>query len=138
MPLTLPTDTRHLAPETRQYELFGKPLGDGWPRRKLTIGLAVWGGWIVFLLLLGMPLTWRISWPVYLFPPSVLFVLSTRVDDSGRMALMGWYDALLARLPSRRQVIRNPLLDLGGYNPEPIRIVAATTQLMPMTSLGAK
>jgi hypothetical protein len=54
MPLVLPTDTQHLQLETRQYELFNRPLGQGIVRRRLYVGAAVCVVWFAVLLVAGV------------------------------------------------------------------------------------
>jgi hypothetical protein len=61
----------------------------------------------------------------------------TRVDDSGRMALLGWYDAVLARFPRRRVVIRNPLMGTTRHIPQILR-VAVSTELHPSRDIAAR
>ena len=110
MALQLPTDTASLRLETKQYELFNKRLGNGIQRRVLTIGVAVAVPWVILLLLVGVPLFSRFGPQAYIVPPFILVYRAIRRDESGRMAVMGWYDKALARKPSRRRPTRNPLL----------------------------
>ena len=110
MALQLPTDTASLRLETKQYELFNKRLGNGIQRRVLTIGVSVAVPWVCLLLLLGVPIFSRFGPQVYIVPPFILVYRAIRRDESGRMAVMGWYDKALARKPSRRHPTRNPLL----------------------------
>ncbi|WP_142065314.1 hypothetical protein [Pseudonocardia kunmingensis] len=86
--------------------------------------------WFALMLLVGVSLASRFGPTLYVVPPFVIIFLGTRTGEDGRMNLLLWYDALLARLPSRRRVIRNPLLVLGNYRPTPIRITV-TTELHP-------
>ena len=110
MALQLPTDTSSLRLETKQYELFNKRLGNGIHRRVLTIGAAVAVPWVSLLVLMGVPLLSRFGPQAYLVPPFILVYRAIRRDESGRMAIMGWYDRALAHRPSRRRPTRNPLL----------------------------
>ena len=110
MALQLPTDTASLRLETKQYELFNKRLGNGIQRRVLTIGVAVAVPWVTLLLLVGVPLISRFGPQAYIVPPFILVYRAIRRDESGRMAVMGWYDKALARKRSRRRPTRNPLL----------------------------
>ena len=128
MPLILPTDTQYMKLQTRQYELFNRPLGQGIERRKLFIFGAVCGVWIVLLLAWGVPILDRWSTFLYIAPPVGLCVLGTRIDDSGRMAMLGWCDALLARMPARRRVLTNPLLLDGTYRPS-TEWISTTTEI---------
>lgn len=130
MPLTLPTDTTHLRFETRQYELFNRPLGQGIARRKIGIATAAGVVWVLVMLIFGVnPLT-RFGPTLYLVPPFLFVYFGTRTDESGRMNLLVWYDALLARLPGRRRVLGNPLMQLGEYTPEVVTF-AVETELHP-------
>lgn len=130
MPLQLPTDTQHVRLETRQYELFNRPLGQGIARRKMAIGIVTAVAWWSILLLCGLSPFWRFGPMIYIVPVFLFVWRGTQKDESGRMQLLQWYDWLLSRLPSRRKVITNPLITLGGYKPEIIRI-EATTELHP-------
>lgn len=134
MPLQLPTDTPHLQLETRQYELFNRPLGQGVSRRKMGIGVVVCMVWFTLMLLVGLSPVSRFGPMAWIVPPFAFVYVGTKADDNGRMTLLLWYDALLSRLPSRRQLIRNPLLSLGGYIAEPIRMGAEMTELHPRTA----
>jgi hypothetical protein len=131
MPLQLPTDTSHLQVETRQYELFNRPLGQGISRRKMGVGVVVCCVWFTLMLLIGLSPMSRFGPMVWIVPPFALVYLGTRAGEDGRMALLLWYDALLARLPSRRKLIRNPLLALSDYTAEPIRMSGQMTELHP-------
>jgi hypothetical protein len=108
--LQLPTDTSSLRLETKQYELFNKRLGNGIQRRALAIGVAVALPWVCLLLLVGVPLFSRFGPQVYIVPPFILVYRAIRRDESGRMAVMGWYDKALTLKGSRRRPIHNPLL----------------------------
>lgn len=134
MPLQLPTDTQHLHLETRQYELFNRPLGQGISRRKMGVGVAVCLVWFTLMLLVGLNPISRFGPTIYIVPPFAFVYFGTKAGDDGRMNLLLWYDALLARLPNRRKRIRNPLLSLGDYKPEPIRIEPEMTELHPRSA----
>jgi hypothetical protein len=110
VPVQLPTDTQHLQLETRQYELFNRPLGQGIPRRKLYLGAATSGVWFLIMLIVGVDPLSSLGPVLYIVPPFALVFLGTKVGDDGRMAYLRWYDAILARRPSRRRPQRNPLL----------------------------
>ncbi len=134
MPLQLPTDTQHLQLETRQYELFNRPLGQGIARRKMYVAVVVCVVWFALMLLFGLNPISRFGPTLYIVPPFAFVYFGTKAGDDGRMNLLLWYDAILARLPSRRKIIRNPLLSLGDYKAEPIRIDAQMTELHPRTT----
>ena len=59
---------------------------------------------------MGVPMLSRFGPQAYLVPPFILVYRAIRRDESGRMAIMGWYDRALAHRPSRRRPTRNPLL----------------------------
>lgn len=126
MALTLPTDTAHLRLETRQYELFNRPLGQGIPRRKIAITAIVGGVWLLLMAILGVSPLSKFGPMIYLVPPFLVVFFGCRTDESGRMNLLVWYDAILSRSPNRRRTIRNPLMTFGGYTPAPIRITTQT------------
>ncbi|MCK2239983.1 MULTISPECIES: hypothetical protein [unclassified Crossiella] len=117
MALSLPTDTAHLNYQSRQYELFDRPIVKGIDRRKMFITIIVALAWFIPLALLGVSPLWRFGPTLYLAPVAAVVILGTRVDDSGRMAMIGWYDRILCRLPSRRSVIDNPVLDYSQHVP---------------------
>lgn len=132
MALQLPTDTASLRLETKQYELFNKRLGNGVQRRVLTIGVSVAVPWVCLLLLLGVPLFSRFGPQVYIVPPFILVYRAIRRDESGRMAVMGWYDKALSRKPSRRLPIRNPLLPSVATAARGPQRLAVTAVLQPV------
>ncbi|GAB2992356.1 hypothetical protein [Saccharothrix stipae] len=124
--MRLPTDTVHLKLQTRQYELFGRSLGRGVERRALLIGAVGFALWWAVLLLLDMPILHRLSPLVFLVPPVVFVLYGTRRDDTGRMMLAAWRDWAQFRMPSRRAVIGNPLLEITGRRSDPIRLLVTT------------
>lgn len=134
MPLQLPTDTQHLQLETRQYELFNRPLGQGIPRRKLYLGVLVCIVWFTLLLVIGVNPLSKFGPMVYIVPPFATVYLGARMGDDGRMAALRWYDALLARLPRRRRRIRNPLLPMAGSEPGLIEVESGITELHPRSA----
>ena len=131
MALQLPTDTASLRLETKQYELFNKRLGNGIQRRVMTIGVAVAVPWVLLLLLLGVPLFSRFGPQAYIVPPFVLVYRAIGRDESGRMAVMAWYDKALAFKPSRRRPTRNPLLPGVATKPRGPQRLAVTALLQP-------
>lgn len=138
MALSLPTDTQHLQLETRQYELFNRPLGQGIVRRRLYLGAAVCVVWFTVLLVVGLNPLSRLGPALYIVPPFATVYIGTRTGDDGRMTALRWYDAVLARLPSRRQRIGNPLLQSAGVpTPTPIRIDGHMTELHPHSGSAA-
>lgn len=136
MPFQLPTDTQHLQLETRQYELFNRPLGQGIPRRTLYLGVGVCVVWFTILLIIGVSPLSRVGPLAYIVPPFATVYLGTRVGDDGRITALRWYDAVLARLPKRRRHIRNPLLAVVRGTPVALRITGGMTELHPHTGHG--
>lgn len=134
MGFQLPTDTQHLRLETRQYELFNRPLGQGIVRRRLYIGVAVFGAWCGLLLLIGLNPLSRLGPLLYGVPPFAFVYMGTRAGDDGRMAAMRWYDAVLARSLRRRTPIRNPLLAAAAGQRQLLRIDRHMTELHPHTT----
>ncbi|GAA1308826.1 hypothetical protein [Saccharothrix xinjiangensis] len=128
--MRLPTDTVHLKLRTRQYELFGRPLGRGVERRIMLIGVVGAALWWAILLLLGVPILHRLAPLAFLVPPVVFVLYGTRREDTGRMVVAAWWDWLLFRAPSRRRAIGNPLLSLHGHRARPVPLMV-TTQLVP-------
>lgn len=127
MPLHLPTDTGHVRPSTKQFELFGRQLGSGVDRRRLIIGGLFAMLWVLLVAgLLGVSPLGRFGPLLYIVPPAFLAILGTRIGDDGRMALMRVYDRLLARRRSRRRVLRNPCLPAAARTPEPVRLTVHT------------
>ena len=71
------TYTRHFDLETKQHELLGLDLGEGFSRRSLILGLilyALWSGSL--LLLLGLPS--RYTFTLYFLPPLIVTVYGTQ------------------------------------------------------------
>jgi hypothetical protein len=131
MALQLPTDTQHLALDTRQYELFNRPLGQGISRRRIYLAALVCLLWWVPLAVLGVnPLT-RLGPTLFLVPPFVVVYFGTRTGDDGRLALMRWYDAVLAITPARRRVIHNPLLPAAASTPATVRLDHLIVEIHP-------
>lgn len=138
MAFSLPTDTQHLQLETRQYELFNRPLGQGIVRRRLYLGAAVCVVWFTVLLVVGLNPLSRLGPALYIVPPFATVYIGTRTGDDGRMTALRWYDAVLARLPSRRVRIGNPLLEAASEpTPTPIRIDGHMTELHPHSGNAA-
>jgi hypothetical protein len=131
MPVQLPTDTPHLHLETRQYELFNRPLGQGIPRRKLYLGAITFVAWALLLLLFAVNPLSRLGPFLYVVPPFALVFFGTKLGDDGRMNLMRWYDLLLARTPRRRHRIGNPLQPADKNGARPIRIDGCVTEIHP-------
>ncbi|MFE9751020.1 hypothetical protein ACFYOT_39460 [Saccharothrix saharensis] len=123
---------------TRQYELFGRSLGRGVERRILLIGAVSVALWWAVLLLLGMPILHRLSPLVFLVPPVVFVLYGTRRDDTGRMMLAAWRDWARFRMPPRRAVIGNPLLDITGHRPQPIRLLVTARLVTSTPDAGKK
>lgn len=142
MALTLPTDTAHIAFESRQYELFGQPISQGIRRRRMGIGavvVVVWAGLMLLILvgICGLPLINQYIGLIYVAPPAGALVLAYRVDETGRMAVNSFYDWLRSRLPGRRRIIRNPLSAHPHRQRQVVRmIVVAKIRHAPQGSDG--
>lgn len=136
MPLRLPTDTQHISLRTRQYELFGRSLGQGVERQSLLIAAIAVIVWWTLLIIIGVPLLTRFSPLVYLVPPAAFVINSTRRDDTGRIVLVRWWDWLLSKRPSRRRTITNPLLELNRPAPLVLRITVASELVHGPDDLG--
>lgn len=128
--MILPTDTTHLRPETRQYELFNRPLGHGIPRRQITVFTIAAAVWWTLLGVIGIDPLWTLGPMAYLVPVVAFSFTATRRDASGRMAMLAWYDWLLAGLPRRRARVTNPLLPAAARTRHPFR-VSVTVELHP-------
>jgi hypothetical protein len=131
MPLTLSTDTRATRLETIQYELLGKRLGTGIPRRTLIVAAATTVPWLVLMLLVGVPLLSSLGPATYLVPPFLVTYRGLRRDPSGRISLIRWYDRLLAHRRSRRCPVRNPWLSTPLFRTRPATVTSAATVLVP-------
>ena len=83
------------------------------------------------LLLVGVPLFSRFGPQAYIVPPFILVYRAIRRDESGRMAVMAWYDKALACKPSRRRPTRNPLLPGVATRPRGPQRLAVTALLQP-------
>lgn len=128
MPLQLPTDTQHFRLETRQYELFHRPLGQGISRRKMLIGFAVIAAWSMLLAVMHVSPLGTVGPVLYLVPPVGLVIFATRVGDDGRMILVRWYDAAWARTPRRLAPIKNPLMEVPA-SARTVLVLRVTTAL---------
>lgn len=136
MPLELPTDTQHLRLDTRQYELFNRPLGQGISRRKMAIVAVIAVVWGTIMAVIGVDPLSSFGPSIYLFPVFYASWRGTTVDESGRMNLLVSYDWLLARLPHRRVVITNPLVVIPPRPRAPFG-VDITAELHPAPPGGA-
>jgi hypothetical protein len=86
---------------------------------------------VILLFLMGVPLLSRFGPQAYIVPPFIVVYRATRKDESGRMAVMGWYDKALARKPSRRLRVRNPLLPGVATKARGPQQLAVTALLQP-------
>ena len=130
-PLLLPTDTRATRLETVQYELLGKRLGTGIPRRTLIVAAATTVPWLLLMLILGVPLLSSLGPACYLLPPFLVSYRGLRRDGSGRISLIRWYDRVLSRRGSRRRPVRNPWLPTAVFQLRPATVITAQTLLVP-------
>ena len=137
VPMELPTDTQHIRLETRQYELFNRPLGQGISRRTMAIVCLIAVIWSAVMAAAGVNPLSAYGPSVYLFPIFLASWKATAVDETGRMTLLSWYDWLLARMPHRRRPITNPLLRIPDGSGGPFA-VSITTELHPRPGDGAR
>lgn len=128
MAVALPTDTSHLRLETRQYELFNVPLGQGVSRRRVGFGAVTCLVWWGLLAAAGLSPFWAFGPALFVVPPFAVVFVGTSVGDDGRMRMVRWYDAALGRWPGRRAPIGNPLLPVIGDEVMRLRVV---TELRP-------
>lgn len=109
MTYPLPTDTRHVSIEGRQYRLFNKvDLGEGIPRTTALIVVLITVPWVVLMITFGVGLAGGLLM-VYLMPPAVLSFFAIRPDHGGRPSYAKWLDH--ARWLMRRH---EPLIPLPG------------------------
>lgn len=101
------TLTKHLALETNQYELFGKDLGEGVPRRGLVFGMVVSVLWVLLMApILGFPSEWTLS--IYMIPPALIAYFAWqkgRQHGDRRRRATEWAVALRYALVGHRPVI---------------------------------
>lgn len=102
----LPTDTAHVAIESRQYRLFRFDLGEGVVRAKMLVGALIVGSWFTVLGILGV--SFLDHSPFYLVPSVLLSWAAVRTDDGGRPAYALWLDRGRFWLRRRRPMIDAP------------------------------
>lgn len=92
MTYPLPTDTRHVSIEGRQYRLFNRvDLGEGIPRTTALIVVLISVPWIVLMAVLGVGLSGG-QLMFYLLPPAALSFFAVRPDAGGRPSYATWLD----------------------------------------------
>ena len=90
----LPTDTRHVRIESRQYEIFNFDLGEGIVRSRAVVAAIIVLGWVIIAAIAGVPLLSQFGPACYLGPPAVLAFFALRTDNGGRPAYALWWDHL--------------------------------------------
>lgn len=133
MSVRLPTDTQHLNVEARQYELFGRRLGQGIPYRVVWPTVAAFAVWLPVMWLVGLYSAGSVYLACFLSitPPVLAVMTATRRDDSGRMAGVRAWDRVLALRLSRRRAIRNPLLAGADYARPTVSFTYGLTEVRP-------
>lgn len=108
MTYPLPTDTRHVSIEGRQYRLFNKvDLGEGIPRTTALIVALITVPWIVLMIILGVGISGTLL-VFYLLPPAVVSFLALRPDGGGRPSYAKWLDHVRWRMRRHEQLIPLP------------------------------
>lgn len=108
MTFPLPTDTRHVSIEGRQYRLFNKvDLGEGIPRTTALIVVLITIPWIVLMASLGVGISGT-KLVFYLLPPAVLSFMALRKDGGGRPSYAKWLDYVRWRMRRHQQLIPLP------------------------------
>ena len=90
----LPTDTRHVRIESRQYEIFNFDLGEGIVRSRAVVAAIIVLGWVIIAAIAGVPLLSQFGPACYLGPPALLAFFALRTDNGGRPAYALWWDYL--------------------------------------------
>ena len=101
----LPTDTRHVRIESRQYEIFNFDLGEGIVRSRAVVGAIIVLGWVIIAAIAGVPLLSQFGPACYLGPPAVLAFFALRTDNGGRPAYALWWDYLRYFLRRGRPIV---------------------------------
>jgi len=102
----LPSASQYCRIETRQYELFGKPLGEGVKRVYVVMALLTVPPWFILMWTIGVPILTMI-W-AYVLPPIILVMVLTRPDRAGRYSYIAVYDRVLFVVRRFRPVIPRP------------------------------
>jgi hypothetical protein len=101
----LPTDTRHVRIESRQYEIFNFDLGEGIVRSRAVVAAIIVLGWVIIAAIAGVPLLNQFGPACYLGPPAVLAFFALRTDNGGRPAYALWWDYLRYFLRRGRPIV---------------------------------
>lgn len=103
MTFPLPTDTAHVRIESRQYRLLNFDLGEGIRRSSMKVAALVFVPWIALMLIFSVSIL-TLPW-LWFGVPSLVTWAGVRRDDSGRLAIRSWTDAVLFRLGGSRPII---------------------------------
>lgn len=136
--LPLPTDTRHARIESRQYKLF-VDLGDGVPRRKLTIGIGITlTCWVIVGGLFGVnPFGGQGAIP-YVMLPAIVCFLAMRQDTGGRMQFTAWQQKLGYLLRRSRPIILSRFRPVSPSRPYTVGASWVVLDLKRMRSRKAR
>jgi len=121
-PFPLPSDTRHLNIESRQYKLLGVDLGHGWPRAAFKVGAWFFLPWLFLCWrVLQLPLLQNGMLLVWLGPPLLLTRVAFTKDAGGRYRVYAWLDRLgyLTRRPK-------PIVNGGLITPAAPRTIRSS------------
>lgn len=105
MTFPLPTDTSHVRIESRQYRLLNYDLGEGIRRSSMKVAAMIFVPWLLLMWLLGVSFV-TLPW-LWIGPPAVATWLAVNRDDSGRVRVRTWLDAVAFRMSKHRQLIVN-------------------------------
>lgn len=119
-PFPLPTDSRHLNLESRQYKLLGVDLGHGWPRSAFKVGAWFFVPWVLICWrLLHLPLLQNGMLLVWAGPPLLLTRWAFTKDPGGRYRIAAWSDRIGYLLGRPRPIVNGGLV--SSEPPHPIR-----------------
>ena len=128
----LPSASQYLRIETRQYELFGKPLGEGVKRVYVVMAMLIVPPWFILTWIIGVPILTMI-W-AYFLPPIILVMILTRPDRAGRYSYISVYDRALFVVRRFRPVIPRPGI---GVTATPSRAYTLAPELHVITRRSA-
>ncbi|MEU4924578.1 hypothetical protein AB0G29_35155 [Streptomyces parvus] len=100
------TYTRHFDVETKQHELLGLELGEGWPRKAIVLGFVLYLVWTGGLLLIfGVPS--KVAFSAYVLPPLLIAVIGTKrsTRNPRRWNITYWTLSLRYLIHGHRPVI---------------------------------
>jgi hypothetical protein len=124
-------------PGVQLHELFNHRLRDGVSYRLVITGLVFFAVWVPIIWATGL---WSVGNPTpamlaSILPPALGTMAATRIDESGRMAMVTAWDRVLARRSSRRRPVRNPLVPEAAVT-RPALVIAPGRQATELRALG--